>query len=134
MKTDFLESFRDLPRVHFVDEVTPNTFLSGKLDEQGKPRKNSASLLHRIGNDGVLVAADFSTFTSNPKTLGTIMSQLRKIYDGNFTREFGTEENLPDRSWTGRLTMFAGAVPDIDRHYSVFQGLGERFVRKVRRT
>jgi hypothetical protein len=129
MKTDLLESFRGLPRVHFVDEVTPNTFLSGKLDDQGKQRRTAASLLHRIGSDASLVAADFSTFTSNPKTLGPIMSQLRRIYDGHFTREFGTDENLHERTWAGRLTFFAGAVPDIDRHYSVFQGLGERFVR-----
>lgn len=129
MKTDFLESFRGLPGVHFVDEVTTNTFLSGKVDEKRKKRTRPTSWLHRIGRDGVLIAADFSTFTSNPKTLGVILSQLRRIYDGNFSREFGTDENLEERSWSGRLTVFAGAVPDVDRHYSLFQSLGERFVR-----
>lgn len=129
MKTDLLESFRGLPGVHFVDEVTTNTFLSGKVDEKERKRKKPASWLHRIGNDGVLIAADFSTFTSNPKTLPTILAQLRRIYDGNFSREFGTDENIEERSWTGRLTLFAGAVPDIDGHYSLFQRLGERFVR-----
>jgi hypothetical protein len=72
----------------------------------------------------VLIAADFSTFTANPKTLAIILSQLRRIYDGNFSREFGTEENPEKRSWSGRLTVFAGAVPDIDRHYTLFQSLG----------
>ena len=129
MKTDFLESFRGLPRVHFVDEVTANTFLSGKVDEKGKKRSRPAGWLRRIGEDGVLIAADFSTFTSNPKTLGIILSQLRRIYDGNFSREFGTDENAEERSWKGRLTVFAGAVPDVDRHHSLFQSLGERFVR-----
>jgi hypothetical protein len=129
MKTDFLESFRGLPGVHFVDEVTANTFLSGKVDEKGRKRTKPAGWLHRIGKDGVLIAADFSTFTSNPKTLAVILSQLRRIYDGNFSREFGTDENLGERSWSGRLTVFAGAVPDVDRHYSLFQSLGERFVR-----
>jgi hypothetical protein len=129
MKTDFLESFRGLPGVHFVDEVTTNTFLSGKMDEKGKKRTKPAGWLHRIGNDGVLIAADFSTFTSNPKTLQVILAQLRRIYDGNFSREFGTDENLVERSWQGRLTLFAGAVPDIDGHHSLFQKLGERFIR-----
>jgi len=129
MKTDFLESFRGLPGVHFVDEVTTNTFLSGKVDEKSKKRKKPASWLHRIGKDGVLIAADFSTFTANPRTLAIILSQLRRIYDGNFSREFGTEENPEERSWSGRLTVFAGAVPDVDRHYTLFQSLGERFVR-----
>src|ERR1700693_238058 len=129
MKTDFLESFRGLPDVHFVDEVTANTFLSGKVDEKGNKRKKPAGWLHRIGKDGTLIAADFSTFTANQKTLTIILSQLRRIYDGNFSREFGTDENPEERSWSGRLTVFAGAVPDVDRHYSLFQSLGARFVR-----
>jgi hypothetical protein len=77
----------------------------------------------------VLIAADFSTFTSNPKTLPVILAQLRRIYDGHFSREFGTDENMDERAWHGRLTVFAAAVPDIDGHYSLFQKLGERFVR-----
>jgi hypothetical protein len=129
MKTDFLESFRGLPGVHFVDEVTTNTFLSGKVDDKPKKRTKPASWLHRIGKDGVLIAADFSTFTANPKSLPIILAQLRRIYDGNFSREFGTDEHTEERSWSGRLTLFAGAVPDIDRHYTLFQSLGERFVR-----
>jgi hypothetical protein len=128
LKTVLLESFRELPIVHFVDEVTTNTFLSGKIDERQK-RTKPASWLHRIGNDGVLVAADFSTFTSDPKKLQVILAQLRRIYDGHFSREFGTDENMEERSWKGRLTLFAGAVPDIDGHYSLFQKLGERFLR-----
>jgi hypothetical protein len=129
MKTDLLESYRGLPGVHFVDEVTTNTFISGKVDEKGRERKKPASWLHRIGSDGVLIAADFSTFTSNPKTLQVILAQLRRIYDGHFSREFGTDENMEERGWSGRLTLFAGAVPDIDGHYSLFQKLGERFAR-----
>jgi hypothetical protein len=128
LKTVLLESFRGLPSVHFVDEVTTNTFLSGKIDERQK-RSKPASWLHRIGEDGVLVAADFSTFTSDPKKLQVILAQLRRIYDGHFSREFGTDENMEERSWKGRLTLFAGAVPDIDGHYSLFQKLGERFLR-----
>lgn len=129
MKTDLLESFRGLPGVHFVDELTTKTFLSGKVDEKGKKRLRPASLLHRIGNDGVLVASDFSTFTADPTQLKTILAQLRRIYDGNYSREFGTDDNPEERSWKGRLTFFAGAVPDVDRHYSLFQSLGERFIR-----
>jgi hypothetical protein len=129
MKTDLLESFRGLPGVYFVDELTTKTFLSGKVDEAGKKRLRPASLLHRIGNDGVLVAPDFSTFTADPTALKTILAQLRRIYDGNYSREFGTDENPEERSWQGRLTFFAGAVPDVDRHYSLFQTLGERFIR-----
>jgi hypothetical protein len=132
MKTDMLESLRGLDRVRFVDEITPNTFLSGKVDEPGKKselRKTPASLLHRMGEDGILVAADFSTYTADPKKLQVVLGQLRRIYDGNYSREFGTEEHLEEREWDGRLTFLAGAVPDIDRHHELFQKLGERFLR-----
>lgn len=130
LKTELLKSLRGLPRVHFVDEITPRTFISGKMDDpRRKKRTQPASLLHRIGPDGILVAADFSTFTANQKTFGMILSQLRRIYDGHLTREFGTDENLQERSWEGRLTVIAGAVPDIDGYHSLFQSLGERFVR-----
>src|SRR6516225_8205002 len=129
MKTDLVESLRGLPNVHLKDEVTAKTFISGQLEE-GRIRKQSASLLHRIGSDGILAVADFSTFVcQDPKTLQTVLAQLRRIYDGNYSREFGTDENLEDREWTGRLTFIAGATPDIDRHYSIFQLMGERFVR-----
>src|SRR5262249_32415909 len=129
MKTDLIESLRGLPKVHLKDEVTAKTFISGQL-EGGRSRKQSASFLHQMGSNGILAVADFSTFAcQDPKTLKTVLAQLRGIYDGNYSREFGTDENLEDREWTGRLTFIAGATPDIDRHYKIFQLMGERFVR-----
>jgi hypothetical protein len=76
-----------------------------------------------------VVAAECRSFTADAKALQIILAQLRRIYDGNYSREFGTDENPDERSWKGRLTLFAGAVPDIDRHYHLFQKLGERFLR-----
>ena len=129
MKTDLIESIRELPNVHVKDEFTSNTFISGQLQE-GRTRKSSPSFLHRMGSDGILAVPDFSTFScQDPKKLSTVLSQLRRIYDGNYAREFGTEENLEDRAWAGRLTFLAGATPDIDQHYKIFQLMGERFVR-----
>src|SRR5215472_14696197 len=40
MKTDLIESIRELPNVHLSDEVTAHTFISGQLEE-GRPRKHS---------------------------------------------------------------------------------------------
>jgi hypothetical protein len=139
LKTAILECINGLPTVHFVDEVTPNTFVSGRIPErQGdkkgrqkpKEKREPASLLHRIGKDGFLIAADFSTILSmDERSRAKILAQLRRIYDGHFSREFGTEENLSEREWNGRLTFITGATPDIDHHYSVFRSLGERFVQ-----
>jgi hypothetical protein len=140
LKTAILQSLDGLPSMHFIDEVTPNTFVSGRIPDRGeeekdKPRRRRekrepASLLHRIGDDGFLIAADFSTILSmDERSRAKILAQLRRIYDGHFTREFGTEENLTERSWKGRLTFITGATPDIDQQYSVFRSLGERFTQ-----
>jgi hypothetical protein len=137
LKTAILQSLDGLPTVHFIDEVTPNTFVSGRIPErqeegQAKPKqkREPASLLHRIGKDGFLVAADFSTILSmDERSRASILAQLRRIYDGHFSRQFGTEENLDEREWKGRLTFITGATPDIDSHYLVFRSLGERFVQ-----
>ena len=134
LKTAILQSLDSLPSVHFIDEVTPNTFVSGRIPERQeegkgkrKEKREPASLLHRIGKDGFLVAADFSTILSmDERSRARILAQLRRIYDGHFSRQFGTEENLNEREWKGRLTFITGATPDIDAHYLVFRSLGER--------
>jgi hypothetical protein len=130
MKTVILESLISLPSVHFPDEVTDKTFISGKMDPLGSKRKTPASYLHRIGKEGILVSADFGTILSMDRRIrNVVFAQLRRIYDGRFSREFGTDENIDERSWEGRLTFLAGATPEVDKYHSVFQSLGERFVR-----
>jgi hypothetical protein len=130
MKTVLLETLKGIPSVHFIDEVTVNTFISGQRDEPGKSRTTPASFLHRIGPQGVLVIGDFSTILAmDGRKQPVVMAQLRRIYDGNFTREFGTGENIDENSWEGRLTIVAGVTPEIDRHHSTTQALGERFLR-----
>jgi hypothetical protein len=135
MKTALLDTLHGLPSVHTVDDVTENTFISGMLDKSRANQKSKkalmpASLLKRIGGEGILVVPDFSTVLAmNKNKQPVILAQLRRIYDGSFAREFGTAENLQDRKWKGRITLLAGVTPEFDKHHSVFQSLGERFVR-----
>ena len=131
MKTEILRALEGLPSVHLVDEVTERTFISGKLDEPTKgKRATPASFLHRIGKEGILIAADFSTYLAmDKKQQSKVLAQLRRIYDGQFSREFGTAENMQERTWTGRLTFLAGGTPVVDRQHSIGQALGERFIK-----
>lgn len=141
MKTALLETLRDLPSVHCPDEFTQNTLISGKVDDRvlkqaatsdqkGAKVPMPASLLNRIGSEGIVVLADFSTILGMDKNKRqAILSQLRRIYDGNFSREFGTSENLDDRKWRGRITILAGVTPEFDKYHSVSAVLGERFIR-----
>ena len=125
MKTELLEALGGLPGVHLVDRLTPNSFLSGQVGRSRAP----ASLLHRIGPDGILVFPDFSTVLSMSRDhRGAVLADMRRIFDGHLRRELGTAEHPAEREWRGRLTFLVAATPDVDRHYSIFQTLGERFV------
>ncbi len=132
MKTELLEPLQAVGpfNVHVVDSVTPNTFISGKLDESRQKQKGQHGLLQRIGDKGIIVVPDFSTILSmSSEKRGEVLAQLRRIYDGHLRREFGTKENLTDkREWRGRITCLVAATPDVDRHYAVLNTLGERFV------
>jgi hypothetical protein len=129
MKTELLMALEGLPSVHFVDQVTPNTFISGFIDDGTFKNPTSASLLHRIGAEGILVCPDFSTVLSmHRERRGSILSDMRRIYDGRLRKEFGTAGALSERQWQGRITFLVAATPDVDRHYAIFQSLGERFI------
>ena len=133
IKTTILEPLQAVhPCIRFIDEVTPNTFVSGKLAPPGKAdkgRKVPAGLLQRMGNEGVIVSADFGTVIHmNTGKRATILAQLRRIYDGQFSREFGSEEFLEEREWKGRLTYLTASTPEVDHHHKIFQSLGERFL------
>jgi hypothetical protein len=129
MKTHLLGGFEGLPGVHFIDQITPKTFISGQLDEPGRPRKVPASLLHRIGAEGIIVYPDFSTVLAMKRdNKASILADMRRIYDGQLRKEFGTGEDNEPREWKGRITFVVAVTPAIDGYYSVFQTLGERFV------
>lgn len=129
MKTELVQAMDGVPRLHLIDRLTQNSFISGQIDDKAKPRNGSASLLQRIGADGIIVYPDFSTILSmNSEARGSILAQMRRIYDGRLRNEYGTSENLADRTWTGRITFAVATTPDVDQQYSMFQTLGERFV------
>jgi hypothetical protein len=129
MKTELLTALYGLPNVFLVDQITPSTFISGQLEDPKKKSKSPPGLLHRIGPDGIMVCADFSTILGiNRNHRASILADLRRIYDGHLRKEFGTAENPQWREWQGRISFFVGATPDVDAHYGVFQSLGERFV------
>jgi hypothetical protein len=56
----------------------------------------------------------------------TILADLRRIFDGHLRKEVGTTEDVLE--WEGRVTCAVAVTPDVDRHYGIFQSLGERFV------
>lgn len=124
-KTSTLQPLEDLPGIYLIDKLTPNTFLSGQIPEGEVDRP--PSLLHRIGESGILIFPDFSTVLAMKRDdRASVLADMRRIYDGQLRKEVGTSGEPLE--WRGRLTLTVAATPDVDRHYAIFQTLGERFV------
>jgi hypothetical protein len=148
IKTVLLEALEGLTNFRTIDSLSPNTFISGKMrdpmlekldylkrgrdtfkDKKAK-KESSSSLLHRIGKDGLIAIPDFSTILSMHETKrNDIFAQMRRIYDGELCREFGTDENLAEREWKGRITILAAVTSEVDHHHKMFSALGDRFLR-----
>jgi hypothetical protein len=129
MKTELLNGLRNWPKTHRIDQLTPQTFISGQIKDPANRDDTPAGLLHRIGKDGIILYPDFSTVLAlRQESRASILSDMRRIYDGELRKEFGTADNLQQRSWQGRMTFVVATTPDVDMQYSVFQTLGERFV------
>jgi hypothetical protein len=119
-KTELIRALGKVPGIYPISDLTPQTFLSGQKGTKG-------SLLHRLDPETILTYKDFTTvLTMHRDKRHAILSQLREIYDGSFSKEFGTGET---KNWEGKMGFIAGVTSIIDNHQSVFQVLGERFIQ-----
>ena len=129
MKTELIRALDGLPEVHSIDGVTSKTFISGQIRDNDavEAEPKYSSLLHRIGPSGVILCSDFSTILAiKSDDRKAILADLRRIYDGELKKEFGTSDIVP--VWEGRITFVAGVTPSIDKHHLAIQSLGDRFV------
>ena len=118
-------SMTDPKFLHRVDDLTENTFLSGMKVGKGKPEP---SLLHRIGNFGMIVISDLTVLFSKGKEARTpILGQFRMIYDGEMTKYSGTSGE-PLHWGPGSLGVLAGATPSIYSGFEEAADMGERFI------
>jgi hypothetical protein len=120
-KTEVVSSLADMPDVHMLSTLTAQTFASGVKKDR------NASLLYRLEDKGkrVVVLKDLTTvLTMHRDARDAVFAALREIYDGRFTKEFGTGESI---DWTGKLGLIAGVTPVIDRHHAALSQLGDRF-------
>jgi hypothetical protein len=122
-----------LPDVRMLGDFSENTFLSGFYGHQ------QPGMLEKLGHavqedqtftskgNAVLVAKDFTTVLSmRREKRAAILGQLREIHDGEFKRDFGTGVT---KIWKGRVSVIAAVTPVLDKCYSIFSVLGERFMQ-----
>jgi hypothetical protein len=126
-KTEILNSLLRLPYVEPAAMLSQAALLSGTPKKQ-RASGASGGLLAKIGEFGILVMKDFGSILSmRPEAKAEIIQALREIYDGTWTRHFGTDggKSLP---WAGKLGLIFGATEAYDDHHAVIGSLGDRFL------
>jgi hypothetical protein len=126
-KTELLNAVSGLPFVVSVSTLTLASLLSGTPRRQRTPGA-TGGLLRQVSNPGVLCLKDFtSTLTQRAETKAEVLSALREIYDGKWTRYIGTDGGKP-LHWVGKLGLVFGCTGAIDTQHSVSDALGNRFL------
>lgn len=118
-KTATLQVFqKDKDGTVFRNTLTPHALVSGLKREQ-------KDLLPRL--DGkCLVIKDFtSILTMHREGRDEILGDLRAIFDGDFSKSFGSD--VGDKEYVSRFNLLAAVTPVIELHYSVDSVLGQRF-------
>lgn len=119
-KTEIIRSLSDVPDVFPLSALTAQTFASG-FEKKGA----ETSLLPKIAGKTVTMK-DFGTVLSlHRETRAEILAQLREIYDGQFSKQWGNGKSF---DWSGKVGLLAGVTGIIDREYALGSILGERFL------
>lgn len=127
-KTSLLKTLKKIKGVHMMGDVdTKAAFLSG-VKKKDQAVGSKGGLLNVVGKEGAMVWLEFTSVLQLPRdALKSILTALRQIYDGFYTREVGTEGGRT-LEWSGRLAAFAGVTNAIDQAHEFSSKMGERFI------
>lgn len=121
LKTELLNALDKVESIYQLSSLTPKTLASGQL----RPGA-SASLLDEL-HDKVLTFKDFTTILEmNYNARDEILSQLREVYDGKFSKKYG---NGAEVRWEGKLGFMAGVTDAVELYQGRINIIGERFVQ-----
>lgn len=121
LKTELIRALDGIEGIHGLSSLTPHTLISGQ-----KSTSKETSLLLKIQN-GIFTFKDFtSVLEMNKIARDEILSQLREIYDGQYSKSFGTGDDV---RWDGKMGFLAGVTEAVDLFQGMYNILGERFLQ-----
>jgi hypothetical protein len=127
-KTELLNSLSALPYIHIIETISPAGLISGSPRRARNPQA-TGGVLYKIGQGGfgVLLFKDFGSLLDlRQEPRSEMMSALRRIYDGEYTRNIGADGGVT-LSWQGKAGCLFGATQRYDTHHAVIGTLGDRF-------
>jgi hypothetical protein len=126
-KTELLLSAAGLPHVVQASTLTPAALLSGTPKSQ-QAATARGGLLREIGSFGILLFKDFTSILSmRQDTKVDTLAALREIFDGSWTRRFGSDGGKT-ATWTGKVGLLFGVTGVIDSHYTAISEMGDRYL------
>lgn len=121
-----VECLSILNHCRILSDLTVPALISGyHTSDKHKPY----GLLYEIGKSGIFCFKDFTTIlTKRHEDRDAILGALREIYDGRYSRQFGTSKHT-EAKWEGKLTVIAAVTPVIESMWAVNNKMGDRFVQ-----
>ncbi len=124
-KSELIGTLGKVPFVHQISSMTENTFLSNMRTSDGK----EASLLHRIGVNGMITMKDYTSILSmRQEKRDLIVSQMREIYDGKLDKEAG---NGNPQTWQGKINWIGAVTDSIYLKEGESAGMGRRTINYI---
>lgn len=124
-KSELINMLNKVKFNHAISSMTENTFLSNMKLQDGK----EASLLHRIGSNGMITMKDYTSILSmRSEKREIIVSQMREIFDGALTKESG---NGQTQKWKGKINWIGAVTDSIYIKEGESAGMGRRALNYV---
>lgn len=121
-----IECLSVFPKSRILSDLSVPALISG----MSKPGKCSGyGLLFEVGPSGLFFFKDFTTIlTKRREDRDQVLGAMREIYDGRYSRQFGTS-NHTESKWEGKITVIAAVTPIIETMWAVNNKMGDRFIQ-----
>lgn len=105
----------------FVSDLTENTLASGFKSSGGE-----TSLIMKMPIGGMFVFKDFtSMLVKRSESRDAVMGQLREVYDRNYVKRTGNDN---DTVWEGKIGAIAGVTEAVHEYMATMSVMGDRFI------
>lgn len=120
-----VNAVRDLNGASVLGAVNRHSFISFAQGEVGGILPNLPRTGRGDEKTGILIFKDFTTMLSlRDEERTEVISQLREIYDGSWSRATGSGRH----DWVGKVTCIAACTPALESAWALKRDLGERFL------